>query len=141
MEKQPGVMLNDVWDNMEGSQKAEILKQVVRFEKTLASTRFTKFGSLYYKHDLPQSDSNTSLYVVGNSIAVHSAELGTASLYTSAEFAIGPINHRSVFDFGKGALDIDRGPCMLPSQRLNRDARSVKKRTAWLKALPFVNHK
>jgi hypothetical protein len=101
MEKQPGVMLNDVWDNMEGSQKAEILKQVVSFEKTLASTRFTKFGSLYYKQDVPQSDSTTPLYIDGNCNAVH-----------NTEFEIGPTNHRSFFDFGKGALDIDRGPCM-----------------------------
>ena len=103
MEKQPGVMLNDVWDNMDGSQKAEILKQVVGFEKTLASTRFTKFGGLYYKQDVPQSDSTTPLYIDGNGNAVH-----------SAEFEIGPTNHRSFFDFGKGALDINRGPCMFP---------------------------
>jgi hypothetical protein len=99
MEKQPGVMLNDVWDNMEGSQKGEILKQVVRFEKTLASTRLTKFRSLYYKQDIPQSDSTTPLYIDGNGNAVH-----------NTEFEIGPTNHRSFFDFGKGALDIDRGP-------------------------------
>ena len=103
MEKQSDVMLNDVWDDMKGSQKAEIIKQVVGIEKALASTRFTKFGSLYYKHDLPQSDSTTPLYVDGNGNAVH-----------SAEFGIGPTNHRSFFDFRKGALDIDRGPCMLP---------------------------
>ena len=53
MEKQSGVMLNDVWDNMEGSQKAEIVRQMVEIENAFTSTRFTKFGSLYYKHDLP----------------------------------------------------------------------------------------
>ncbi|KAH7356523.1 phosphotransferase enzyme family protein [Rhexocercosporidium sp. MPI-PUGE-AT-0058] len=99
MEKQSGVMLYDVWDTMKGSQKAEILKQVVGIEKALASTKFTKFGSLYYKQDLPQSESTEPLYVDGNGNAVH-----------SAEFEIGPTNHRSFFDFGKGALDIDRGP-------------------------------
>ncbi|KAL2061554.1 hypothetical protein VTL71DRAFT_6931 [Oculimacula yallundae] len=99
MEKQSGVMLYNVWDNMKGSQKAEILKQVVEIEKAFTSTRFTKYGSLYYKHDLPQSDSTTPLYVNGNGNAVH-----------SAEFEIGPTNHRSFFDFGKGALDIDHGP-------------------------------
>lgn len=103
MEKQPGVVLNDVWDNMEGLHKAEILKQVIEIEKQLASIKFTKFGSLYYKQDLPPSDSTTSLYIDGNGNAIH-----------SVEFEIGPTNHRSFFDFGKGALDIDRGPCMLP---------------------------
>jgi hypothetical protein len=108
MEKQSGVMLYDVWDNMKSSQKAEILKQVVGIEKALASTRFTKFGSLYYKHDLPQSDSTTPLYVDGNGNTVH-----------RAEFEIGPNNYRSFFDFGKGALDIDCGPCMLPFHHLD----------------------
>ncbi|KAH9210302.1 phosphotransferase enzyme family protein [Leptodontidium sp. 2 PMI_412] len=99
MEKQSGVMLSDVWDDMKGSQKAEILKQVVGIERALASTKFKKFGGLYYKHDLPQLDSTTPLYVDGNGKEVH-----------SAEFEMGPTNHRSFFDFGKGVLDIDRGP-------------------------------
>jgi hypothetical protein len=99
-------MLSDVWDNMGGLQKAEILKQVVGIEQALASTKFTKFGGLYYKQDLPQSDSTTPLYVDGNGKEVH-----------SAEFEIGPTNHRSFFDFGKGVLDIDRGPCNLPLHR------------------------
>ena len=108
MERQFGVMLDDVWDDMEVLQKAEIVKQIVGFESTLASTQFTKYGALYYKHDLLQSDSTTPLYVDGNGNTVH-----------SSEFEIGPTNHRSFFDFGKGALDIDRGPCMLLLQHLN----------------------
>lgn len=47
-------------------------------------------------------DSTTPLYVDGNGNAVH-----------SAEFEIVLINYRSFFDFGKRALDIDRGLCML----------------------------
>ncbi|KAG4436585.1 hypothetical protein IFR05_007939 [Cadophora sp. M221] len=99
MEKQSGVMLSAIWDDMKGSQKAEILKQVVGIEQSLASTKFNKFGGLYYKHDLPESDSTTPLYIDENGKKVH----GT-------EFEIGPTNHRSFFDFGKGVLDIDRGP-------------------------------
>ncbi|KAF1963163.1 phosphotransferase enzyme family protein [Byssothecium circinans] len=99
MEKQPGVMLNDVWDDLKGSQKAEILKQVIEMENKLALIKFTKYGSLYYKQDLPQSDRTTPLYVDGKGNTVN-----------SSEFEIGPINHRSFFDFGKGALDINRGP-------------------------------
>jgi hypothetical protein len=102
MEKQPGLVLNNVWDDMDGSQKAEILKQVIEIEKKFTSIKFTKFGSLYYKRDLPQSSSTTPLYIDGNGNAVH-----------SAEFEMGPTNHRSFFDFGKGALDVDCEPCML----------------------------
>ena len=100
MEKQSGVILSDVWHDMKGKHKAQIVKKVVEMERTLASTKFTKFGGLYYKHDLPGSDNTTPLYIDGNGREVH-----------SAEFDIGPTNHRSFFDFGKGALGIDRGPC------------------------------
>lgn len=103
MEKLPGVTLSDVWDCINGSQKAKIFKQIVKLEKALASTKFTKFGSLYYKQDVPQPDNATLLYMDGSGNAVH-----------STEFEIGPTNHRHFFDFGKGALDIDRGPCILP---------------------------
>jgi hypothetical protein len=36
MEKQPGVTLSNVWDSINGSQKAKILKQIVELEKALA---------------------------------------------------------------------------------------------------------
>ncbi|OAL72449.1 hypothetical protein A7D00_3450 [Trichophyton violaceum] len=99
MEKQPGVMLRDVWTTMKGKQKASILQQVVEFERILASTKFTKIGALYYKEDLPTPERNSPLYVDGSGNDVY-----------SPEFEIGPTNHRSFFDFGKGGLDIDRGP-------------------------------
>ncbi|KAE8138954.1 kinase-like domain-containing protein [Aspergillus pseudotamarii] len=67
MEKQPGVMLSD------------LVLQVVDFEKTLATTKFTGFGSFGRKIE------NTN-------------------------FAIGPTNHRAFCDFGRGSLEIDRGP-------------------------------
>ncbi|EFW21407.1 hypothetical protein D8B26_001612 [Coccidioides posadasii str. Silveira] len=79
--------------------KAQIVKQIVDIEKTIASTKFTKLGALYYKRDLPSSDHDTVLYVDRAGNKVH-----------TEEFGIGPTNHRSFFDFGRGELDIDRGP-------------------------------
>ncbi|OJJ51118.1 hypothetical protein ASPZODRAFT_148466 [Penicilliopsis zonata CBS 506.65] len=84
MEKQAGVVLTDVWDTIKGKQKVQILDQVVDIERRLAATKFSKFGSLYYKDDLPK--------------------------IRSKRFGIGPTNHRSFFDFGRGDLDIERGP-------------------------------
>ncbi|KAI2708403.1 hypothetical protein CBS147332_6464 [Penicillium roqueforti] len=84
MEKQPGVVLNDLVD-------------IVR---RLAATKFSKFGSLYYKDDLPDnSDSTSPLYLDS-----------TGNKVRSKTFTIGPTNHRSFFDFGRGELDIERGP-------------------------------
>lgn len=106
MEKQAGAMLSDVWESMKGKQKAQIVLQVVDIEHTSASTKFTKLGALYYKNDLPATlDTTSPLYIDGNGNEVH-----------SAKFGIGPTNHRSFFDFGRGELDIDRGPCKISSQ-------------------------
>lgn len=90
----------DVWDTVKGKQKVQILDQAVDIERRLAATRFCKFGSLYYKDDLPEnSDSTSPLYLdsTGNEIR-------------SKMFGIGRTNHRSFFDFGRCDLDIERGP-------------------------------
>ncbi|PYH95616.1 phosphotransferase enzyme family protein [Aspergillus ellipticus CBS 707.79] len=100
MEKQAGVVLTDVWDSIKGKQKVQILDQVVDIERRLAATRFSKFGSLYYKDDLPDYPKSTSLLYLdsaGNEVQ-------------NKRFGIGPTNHRSFFDFGRGDLDIERGP-------------------------------
>jgi hypothetical protein len=101
MEKQTGVVLTDVWDTLKGKQKLRILDQVIEMERRLAGTKFSKFGSLYYKDDLPDISNTTSHLYVDS----------TGKEVRSERFAIGPTNHRSLFDFGRGALDIDRGPC------------------------------
>ncbi|KAB8224342.1 kinase-like domain-containing protein [Aspergillus novoparasiticus] len=79
IEKQTGVMLSNVWGSLKGKQRARLVLHVVDFEKTLAATRFTSFGSF------------------GKEVQ-------------STKFAIGPTNHRTFFDFGRGSLGIDRGP-------------------------------
>ncbi|KAK2873745.1 hypothetical protein FQN49_002108 [Arthroderma sp. PD_2] len=90
---------NPVKADIKGKRKAQIVQQVVEIERSLASTKFTKFGALYYKQDLPGSDNSAPLYVDGSGNVVH-----------NTEFVIGPTNHRSFFDFGKGGLNIDCGP-------------------------------
>ncbi|GKZ30769.1 phosphotransferase enzyme [Aspergillus brasiliensis] len=113
MEKQAGVVLTDVWDTMKGKQKVQILDQVVDMERRLAATKFSQFGSLYYKGDLPDnSDTTSPLYVdsTGNGVR-------------SDEFGVGPTNHRSFFDFGKGVLDIRRGPWSTVTEYMTAIAR------------------
>lgn len=100
MEKQSGVALIEVWDQLSGFQRSQIVEQIAKIEKILASFEFLKFGSLYYKQDLPRYDEDTALYIDENGEVVH-----------SDHFGVGPTCHRSFFDFGKGSLRIDRGPC------------------------------
>ncbi|KAJ5958882.1 phosphotransferase enzyme family protein [Penicillium vulpinum] len=100
MEKQAGVVLTDVWDTIKGRQKVRILDQVVDTEKRLTTTQFSKFGSLYYRDDLTDNSDSTS--------PLHFDSTGNKVRNT--KFGIEPINHRSFFDFGRGALGIERGP-------------------------------
>ncbi|PLB55863.1 phosphotransferase enzyme family protein [Aspergillus steynii IBT 23096] len=113
MEKQAGVVLTDVWDTIKGKQKIQILDQVVDIERRLATIQFAKFGSLYYKDDLTNNaDSTSPLYVdsTGNEVR-------------NKTFDIGPTNHRSFFDFGRGALDIERGPWSTVTEFMSAIAR------------------
>ncbi|PWY66750.1 phosphotransferase enzyme family protein [Aspergillus heteromorphus CBS 117.55] len=100
MEKQAGVVLTDVWDVIKGKQKVQILDQIVDIERRLAATTFSKFGSLYYKDDLPENSDPTSPQYRDS----------TGKEVQSETFGIGPTNHRSFFDFRRGELDIDCGP-------------------------------
>lgn len=102
MEKAPGVELEKVWEDITGRQKYEIVKQLVGFESSFASTRFKLFGSLYYAQDVPKVAGNETLCV---------NEDGTEMQYS--QFTIGPTNNRMFFDDGRGTVHVDRGPCMV----------------------------
>lgn len=41
MEKVPGIELDYLWEDITGRQNYEIVKQLLGFEKSFASTRFT----------------------------------------------------------------------------------------------------
>ncbi|KAL2854740.1 kinase-like domain-containing protein [Aspergillus pseudodeflectus] len=112
MEKQAGIILTNVWDTLKGKQKVQILDQIVDIERRLAATKFSQFGSLYYKGDLPDNSDTSPLYVdsTGNEVR-------------SKTFDIGPTNHRSFFDFGKGELDIRRGPWSTVTEYMTAIAR------------------
>lgn len=105
MEKVPGIELEKIWDDMEYPQKYEIVKQLVGFEKSFASTRFRLFGSLYFAQDVPNVAENETLCVNGEGVEMQ-----------CSQFAIGPTNNRMFFDDGRERVSMDRGPCMIPSE-------------------------
>ena len=102
MEKMPGVELESVWPNLTLRQKFEVVQQVVDFEASFASTRFSSYGSLYFTKDLPEPLRSAPLPV---------DEAGTTVKHS--RFAIGPTVSRMFFDDGRAAVDVDRGPCMV----------------------------
>ncbi len=90
MEKVPGIELENIWEDITGRQKYEIVKQLVGIEKSFTATRFTSFGS---------GDETLCVNEDGTEIQC-------------SRFAIGPTNNRMFFDEGRGTVQMDRGPCM-----------------------------
>lgn len=106
MEKVQGTELSHVWDSITGRQKYTIVQQLVDFERRFSSTRFTKFGSLYYSKDFPEFSSPAQPLYIDQDGVDQSCD----------RFVVGPSNSRMFFDDGRGQVDIDRGPCMnIPS--------------------------
>ncbi|PWY91337.1 hypothetical protein BO94DRAFT_573791, partial [Aspergillus sclerotioniger CBS 115572] len=98
MERSRGVELSRLWDDMPGSEKFQIVKQLVGFEKSLVSSQFPMYGSLYYAKDLPDVRPSQ---VVG---------IGSKQDTVDSVFAIGPTTNRNFFDDGRDAVDVNRGP-------------------------------
>ena len=99
MERSRGIELSKFWNDMPGSDKLQIVKQLVEFEKALVSTRFPMYGSLYYAKDLPEVQPNQLVDIEPKRDAVDSI------------FAVSPTTNRTFFDDGRDAVDANHGPC------------------------------
>jgi len=100
MESAPGVQLSTVWSTMDSRQKKNVVNSLVALEQNLLNAKFAQYGSLYYKHDIPESKSAPQLYAHG------SRRFGSED-----KFCIGPIAHRSFYEDERATMNINRGPC------------------------------
>ncbi|KAL2826613.1 hypothetical protein BDW59DRAFT_171719 [Aspergillus cavernicola] len=75
-------LLSQFWDDISTVNKAQIVKQLVQFDKALASNPFPQYRSLYHADDANGPD----------------------------RFVVGPTTNRQYFDDGRVSLDLDRGP-------------------------------
>lgn len=99
MERSRGIELSKIWDDLPGTDKFQIVKKLVGFEKGFLSTRFPMYGSLYYAKDLPGAQFSQLVQLDSKDDAVHPV------------FAVGPTTNRTFFDDGRDAADVNRGPC------------------------------
>lgn len=99
MERSDGLELSKVWDCMPGSNKFQIVRRLVEFEKALTSSHFPMYGSLYYANDLPEVRPNQLVDIGSKEVTMHSV------------FVVGPTTNRTFFDDGRDAVDMNRGPC------------------------------
>ncbi|KAF2667398.1 hypothetical protein BT63DRAFT_456698 [Microthyrium microscopicum] len=88
MEKNPGIELARVWDDLEGRQKIDIVRQLAVFTSRLSKAHFPAYGSLYYSKDLP--DINNKL--------------------VDDTFSVGPTTSRAWFDDKRSEVNVHRGP-------------------------------
>lgn len=103
MEKVSGIELSHKWPELSGDDKYSLIQAVIGFERMLTSVSFKKLGSHYYAEDVIDSASQDVLYVKEQEGEVR-----------SSKFAVGPTTDRKFFDDGRGAVEVDRGPCMEP---------------------------
>ncbi|KAL9100206.1 MAG: hypothetical protein Q9163_004389 [Psora crenata] len=99
MEEARGVPLSNKWSTLHGDDKLNLIEKIVEIEKTLASTSFRDFGSLYYTKDLERRARNDVLYTDS-----------TGKPIVSAQFSIGPTTDRKSFDNNRASVDFEQGP-------------------------------
>ncbi|KII91595.1 hypothetical protein PLICRDRAFT_28199 [Plicaturopsis crispa FD-325 SS-3] len=107
MEMAPGVPLSSVWNSLDMRRRKNVVNSLVSVEQNLLKAKFSMYGSLYYKDDVPEAQRSTTLYADG----VHNAS-------AEAKFCIGPMASRAFYEDERGELDINRGPWSSPEEYL-----------------------
>jgi hypothetical protein len=98
MERSKGVELGKFWHSMPWEERLEVVRTLVKYEKTLVSASLPMYGSLYYAKDLPSPTPSQFLDSVN-------------STDTREAFVVGPTTNRAFFDQGRDSVQANRGPC------------------------------
>ncbi|KAM5475459.1 hypothetical protein MauCBS54593_001148 [Microsporum audouinii] len=113
MEKASGVPLETKWFNLSKQERHYLVTSLVDLENTLFGIPFGRYGSIYYRKDVP-SELQQDLYAEGTDPAMASAD---------ERFCIGPTTDY-MFWYGKRAeMGINRGPWKTPADYLLSIAR------------------
>ena len=101
-EKAAGKPLGGFWRDWEEwpmQVRASIIEQVVQMELFLASTTFTKSGSIYFREDIPGSEALTMVSPQG--------------ALTLGRYTIGPLVEDRLWRGERTSMDLNRGPCKI----------------------------
>ncbi|KAG5913223.1 hypothetical protein E4U61_007215 [Claviceps capensis] len=99
MEKVNGVELQQVRPRMEVEDRREVVKAVTAYQKSWAFVTFDKYGSLYFAEDFKGKNIPSLVYTNEKGQRVE-----------DSRFVIGPSTSRDMFEYGRRAIDFDRGP-------------------------------
>jgi hypothetical protein len=97
MERCAGIELHKIWSKVTDRQKAVIIREIVNYEATFASSGFPSYGSLYYAKDLHEPEDD------------HRILSPPGKLTKFQEFAIGPTTDRGFFDHGRAGATANQG--------------------------------
>lgn len=103
-----GHQLSDVWNDMSQAQRFGLVRSLVAIEAKLVKTEMPGYGSLYYRDDYPDGMSMDDVLSPAGS--------------TANRFVLGPSTDRPFWVDGRGALDLDRGPCTSLTSVINEIA-------------------
>lgn len=101
METAQGVQLSNVWTDLDARQKKNVTNSIIEAEQRLLDAKFSQYGSLYYKSDIPEADRAPRLY----------ADVSRPDDGSEAKFCIGPSANRNFYEDERADMDIERGPC------------------------------
>jgi hypothetical protein len=99
MENVRGVQLSQIWNRLDVKPQFDVVRKVASYQDSWAQTRFSQYGSLYYKKDLGhltmtlQHTDRDGQHVVDD------------------RFAVSPSISRQSIDDGRAQFDFDRGQC------------------------------
>lgn len=79
------------------NDRMAIVDKILEIEKKLASVKFTKFGCLYFREDIPNSDPLQT-----------NPPLSSQML---DRFTMGPLVSNEFWSGEKAGMDLSRGPC------------------------------
>jgi hypothetical protein len=100
MDMADGVPLSSVWGKLDPRRKKNVVNSLVNIESGLLKAKFSHYGGLYYKSDIPADQQAPTLFAAGYR--------NTAA---EAKFCIGPSPDRAFYEDERVQLDIHRGPC------------------------------
>ncbi|KAH7913932.1 hypothetical protein BJ138DRAFT_1144782 [Hygrophoropsis aurantiaca] len=118
MERASGSLLSDVWKGVPKKAKVAFAHTLGKCETQLLDLKFTHYGSLYYKDDVPPAlRAPTLLEDIAPTDELNSI------------FCIGPMARRDFWEAERETMDIDRGPWQSPEDYMTAIANREK---AWI---------
>lgn len=97
MELVRGTNLGDIWFDLSGKARINVVKKLVELESRLFSLSFPASGSLYYTNDLPAG--------------FNKIDIPTADSTCEEQLCIGPDTRLGLWHGKRLNLETDRGPC------------------------------